>query len=105
VKYLAAMPELTSTANPHPASRVMQKISFNVMTQLYLLVSDQALSAMLDNLNVNVDNTFRKYVPPNGILSTTNSGQCYNFMYFHEVKDPASGFMMRISVDCNETHL
>jgi hypothetical protein len=68
------------------------------------LVSDQALFGKLDNLNVNADSSFTKYVPPNGLLSTTNLGQWYNTGYCHKGKDLAKDSMMSIIIACNETH-
>jgi hypothetical protein len=68
-------------------------------------VSDCALFGNLDNLDVNVDDPYGKYVPPNGLQSAVNSGQWYNSAYCHEVKDPAKDFMMLIIFACNEKHL
>ncbi len=42
---------------------------------MYLLVSDHVLSGKLDNLNVNADDPIGKYVPTNGVLSTTDADQ------------------------------
>jgi hypothetical protein len=84
----------------------MQTTCFNITSQLYLLVSDQALFGTLDKLDVNVDNPFAKYIPPNRLLSTTNSGQWYNSVYCFKVKDPAKHFMMpHHHVACDEIHL
>jgi hypothetical protein len=69
------------------------------------LVSDRALFGNLDNLDVNVDDPFGKYVPPNGLLSTVNSGQWYQSAYRHKVKDPKTDFMMPIIFARDETHL
>jgi hypothetical protein len=68
-------------------------------------VLDRALFGNLDNLDVNVDDPYGKYVPPNGLLLTVNLGQWYNSAYRHEVKDPSKDFMMPIIFACNETHL
>jgi hypothetical protein len=70
-----------------------------------MLISDQVLFGNLDNLDVNVDDPFRKFVPPNGLLSTVNSGQRYNMAYRHKVKDPSKDFMMPIIFACDKTHL
>jgi hypothetical protein len=106
---MVAMPVFSSTANPHTASRpfpqVVQTTAFNSTNQLFTLISDQNLFGNLNNLDVNVDDPFGKYVPPNGLLSTVNSGQWYNTAYRHEVKDPSKDFMMPIIFACDETHL
>jgi hypothetical protein len=74
----------------------VQTTVFNFTNQLFTLVSDQALFGNLDNLDVTVDDLFAKYVPPNGLLSTVNSGQWYNLAYQHEVKEPTKDFVMPI---------
>jgi hypothetical protein len=85
---------------PGPVDQVMQTTCFNFTNQLYSLVSgDPALFGKLDN-------PFGKYVPPNGLLSTTNPGQWRNTAYWcHKVKDPAKDFMMPIITACDKTHL
>jgi hypothetical protein len=60
---------------------------------------------ILDNLDVNVDDPFGKYILPNGLLSTVTPGQWYNSAYRHEVKDPAKDLMMPIIFACEEMHL
>jgi hypothetical protein len=84
----------TPLAGPFP--QVVQTTTFNFTNQLFTLISDQVLFGNLDNLDVNVDDPFGKYVPPNELLSTVNSGQWYNTAYHHEVKDPSKDFMMPI---------
>ena len=112
VKYLEkwlqcqhSRPQQIPTLLPGPLQQVVQTTSFNFTSQLQSLVSDQALFGTLDNLDVNVDDPFGKYVPPSGLLSTTNSGQWYNSAYLHEVKDPSIDSMMPIIMACDETHL
>jgi hypothetical protein len=80
-----------------PFPQVVQTTTFNFTNQLFTLISDQVLFGNLDNLDVNVDDPFGKYVPPNGLLSTVDSGQWYSPAYRHEVKDPSKDFMMPIS--------
>jgi hypothetical protein len=82
----------------------VQITCFNFTNQLYSLVLDRALFGNLDNLDVNVDDPYGKYVPPNGLLSTVNSGQWYNSAYRHEVKDPAKD-LRPIMFACDEMHL
>jgi hypothetical protein len=81
-------PQQVPTNLPGPGDQVVQTTCFNFTNQLYSLVSDRALFGNLDNLDVNVDDPFGKYVPPNGLLSTVNLGQWYQSAYRHEVKDP-----------------
>ena len=83
----------------------MQTTTFDFANQLFTLVSDQALFGNLDNLDVNVDDPFGKYVSPNGLLSTVNSGQWYNSAYQHKVNDPTKDFVMPIIFACDKTHL
>jgi hypothetical protein len=68
-------------------------------------VSDRALFGNLDNLDVNVDDPYGKYLSPNGLLSPVNLGQWYNSAYHHKVKDPSKDLMMPIIFACNKTHL
>jgi hypothetical protein len=112
VKYLEnwlqcqnSRPKQIPTPLPGPLHQVVQTTTFNFTNQLFTLVSDQALFGNLDNLDVTVGNPFGKYVPPNGLLSTVNSGQWYNLAYRHEVKDPSKDFLMPIIFACDETHL
>ena len=112
VKYLEtwlhlqkSRPQQIPTSLPGPVQQVVQTTCFNFTNQLFTLVSDIALFGNLDNLDVNLDNPFGKYVSPNGILSTTNSGQWYNTAYRHEVMDPDNDFLMPIIMACDETHL
>ena len=112
VKYLEtwlqcqhSRPQQIPTPLSGPLQQVVHTTTFNFTTQLYSLVSDQASFGTLKNLDVNVDDPFGKYVPPDGLLSTVNSGQWYNSAYHHEVKDPAKDFMMPIIIACDETHL
>ena len=98
-------PKQIPTPLPGPLHQVVQTTTFNFTNQLFTLVSDQALFGNLDNLDVTVGNPFGKYVPPNGLLSTVNSGQWYNSAYRHEVKDPSKDFLMPIIFACDETHL
>ncbi len=112
VKYLEkwlqcqySRPQQIPTPLPGPFPQVVQTTTFNFTNQLFTLISDQVLFGNLDNLDVNVDDPFGKYVPPNGLLSTVNSGQWYNTAYRHKVKDPSKDFMMPIIFACDETHL
>ena len=112
VKYLEtwlqcqnSRPQQIPTMLPGPLNQVVQTTCFNFTTQLYSLVSDRVLFGQLDNLDVNPDDPFGKYVSPNGLLSTTNSGAWYNTAYHHEVNDPSKDFMMPIIMACDETHL
>jgi hypothetical protein len=68
-------------------------------------IADRALFGNSVNLDVNVDDPYGKYVLPNGLLSTVNSGQGYNSAYRHEGKDSSKDFMMPIIFACDETHL
>jgi hypothetical protein len=106
------MPEFPSTANPTrtlpagPVEQAVQATCFNFTNQLYPLASDQALFGKLDNFDVNADDQFGKYVPPNLLHSTTNLGLWYNTAYCHKVKDPVKDlFMMPIIMACHKTRL
>jgi hypothetical protein len=75
VKYLEkwlqcqySRPQQIPTPLPGPFPQVVQTTTFNFTNQLFTLISDQVLFGNLDNLDVNVDNPFGKYVPPNGLL-------------------------------------
>jgi hypothetical protein len=99
--YLQQVP----TMLPGPGDQFVQTTCFYFTNQLSWLVSDQDLFGNLDNFDVDVDNPFGKYVPPNGLLSTINLGQGYNSAYLHKVKDPAKGFMMPINFASDENRL
>ncbi len=112
VKYLEtwlqcqkSRPQQIPTTLPGPVFQEVQTTCFNFSQQLYNLVADRALFGTLHNLDVNINDPFGKYVPTNGLLSTTNSGQWYNQAYHHEVKDPATDFLMPIIMACDETNL
>ena len=112
VKYLEkwlrcqnSRPKQIPTQLPGPLDQVVQTTCFNFTNQLYSLVSDLALFGDLNNLDVNINDPFGKYVSIDGLLSTTNSGQWYNMAYRHEVKNPAKDFLMPIIMACDETHL
>jgi hypothetical protein len=100
VKYLEtclqcqkSRPQQIPTTLPGPVIQVVQTTCFNFSQQLYSnLVADHALFGKLHNLDVNINEPFGKFVPTNGLLSTTNSGQWYNQAYHHEVKDPTPDF-------------
>jgi hypothetical protein len=55
-------------------------------------------------LDVNRDDTFAKYVPPSGCLSTVNSGAIYNLAYKNRCKKP-NAFLVGIIFACDETKL
>jgi hypothetical protein len=81
VKYLEkclqcqySCPQQIPTPLPGPFPQVVQTTTFNFTNQLFTLISDQVLFRNLDSLDVNVDNPFGKFVQPNGLLSTVNSG-------------------------------
>ena len=80
VKYLEtwlqcqkSRPQQIPTTLPGPVIQVVQTTCFNFSQQLYNLVADRALFGKLHNLDVNMNDPFGKYVPTNGLLSTTNS--------------------------------
>jgi hypothetical protein len=100
-----ARPQEIPTMLPGRADQVVETTCFNFTQQLKTLVSDKALFGTLENLDVNADDRFGKYVSPNGLLSTINSGQWYNNAYRHKVKDPAKDFLMPIIMACDETYL
>ena len=82
VKYLEtwlqcqkSRPQQIPTTLPGPVFQEVQTTYFNFSQQLYNLVADRALFGTLHNLDVNINDPFGKYVPTNGLLSTTNSGQ------------------------------
>jgi hypothetical protein len=105
LQFQKSRPQQVPTHLPGPQDQVVQTTCFNFTNQLHSLVSDPALFGNLDNLDINVDDPYGKYVPPNGLLSTVNSGQWYNSAYCHEVKDPSKYFMVLIIFACDETHL
>jgi hypothetical protein len=57
-------PQEVPTTLPGPLDQVVQTTCFNFTNQLYSLVSDCALFGNLDNLNVDGDDRYGKYVSP-----------------------------------------
>jgi hypothetical protein len=98
-------PEQIPTTLPGRVPQVVETTCFHFITQLATLVQDRVLFGNIDNLDVNADNPFGKYISPTGLLSTINSGQWYNTAYHHEVTDPSKDFVMPIIMACDETYL
>ena len=105
LKLQNSRPQELLTTLPGPLEQSVQTTCFNFTNQLYSLVSDRVLFGNLDNLDVNNEDIFGKYVATNGLLSTINSGQWYHNAYLHEVTDPGNDFLMPIIMACDETHL
>ena len=97
-------PETVKLLLPGPALQTIQVTRFNFTNQLHALLSDPALVGNLDNLDVNRDDPFAKYVPPSGRLSTVNSGAIYNLAYKNRCKQP-NDFLVGIIFACDETKL
>ena len=98
-------PKQFLTALPGPGDQTVETTCFNFTDQLLSLVSDRALFGNLENLDVNNEDRFGKYINATGLLSTINSGQWYHNAYLHEVTDPSKDFVMPIIMACDETNL
>ncbi len=97
-------PDMAKLALTRTAIEAIQVTRFNFTNQLHALLSDPALVGNLDNLDVNRDDPFAKYVPPSGRLSTVNSGAIYNLAYKNRCKQP-NDFLVGIIFACDETKL
>jgi hypothetical protein len=97
-------PETVKLLLPGPVLQAIQVTRFNFTNQLHALLTDPALVGNLNNLDVNRDDPFAKYVPPSGRLSTVNSGAIYNLAYKNRCKKP-NDFLVGIIFACDETKL
>ncbi len=97
-------PETVKLLLPGPALQTIHVTRFNFTNQLHALLADPALVGNLDNLDVNRDDPFAKYVPPSGRLSAVNSGAIYNLAYKNRCKQP-NDFLVGIIFACDETKL
>jgi hypothetical protein len=104
VAFKPCCPETVKLLLPGPALQAIQVNRFNFTNQLHALLTDPALVGNLDNLDVNQDGPFAKYVPPSGRLSTVDSGAIYNLAYKNCCKKP-NNFLVGIIFACDETNL
>ena len=77
---------------------------FNFNTLLYSLLTDPKLVGDLNQLDVNQDDPYAKYVCPTGRLSSANSGAWYQNAYAHCVKED-NDFMAPIIFAINKAKL
>ena len=59
---------------------------FDFTSQLHSLLTDTLLTGSLDQLDVNPDNPFDQYQPPDGLLGPFNSGSWYRKAWKHLCK-------------------
>lgn len=97
-------PQQVTCYLPGPDKESVPVTRFDFSTQLMSLLSDRKLVGNLDNLDVNLDDPFSRYVSPGNILSCVNSGQWYNDAYDYCIKDP-NDFLCPIIFAIDESKL
>ena len=81
---------------------VHQVVCCNFTSMLFPLLQDKNLNK-LENLVVNEDEYFSKYISPNGTLGEVNSGSWYEQAYKTMVKDPNKDFLLPIIFAMDKT--
>lgn len=89
---------------PGPDEIEVPVTRFDFTSQLLSLLSDKRLVADLNNLDVNINDPFGKYVSENGLLSCFNSAQFYENAHRHCIKGP-NDFLCCIIFACDEAKL
>ena len=69
--------------------------TFDFLAMLFSLFNDKELN-QLDNLCVNKNNPFGRYVPEDGLLGEMNSGEVYNTAYDNRINDPDTDFLLPV---------
>jgi hypothetical protein len=77
---------------------------FDLRHQIHDLLADELFYNM-DNLVVNQDKLFAKYVPKDGLLDEIHSGEWYNRTYEDKVKHPSQTIILPIKLYCDKTGL
>jgi len=77
--------------------------AFDFQAQLYSLLSNDELTNDLNMLDVNKDDPFTKYIPPDGMIGTFNSGSWYNNAWDFCVRPNTNDWMCLIIFGINET--
>ena len=90
---------LETNSNPQPIKVTL----FDFEKQLLSLLNDKELFGNINNLDINPDNPFGSYKAPGNVLSTVNSGMCYQQAYKTMIKDPDSQVLIPIIFACDET--
>ena len=81
----------------------IQVTKFDFTAQLYSLLTDAHLTGSLDQLDVNVDNPFDHYKPPDGLLGPFNSGSWYRKAWKHLCQPGSNDWLCPIIFGCDET--
>ena len=77
--------------------------AWNFETQIRSLLADKLLTGNIDNLDVNPDDPFAKYAPPDGRIGCFNSAQWYNDAWDRLVGPDSNDWMCPIIWTCDET--
>ena len=80
----------------------VEVISFDFVSQLFSLLSNKDLTGDIDMLDVNPNDPFSKYSPPNGLLGCFNSGTWYHNAWNYLCKDNGD-WLCPIIFGCDET--
>ena len=79
-------------------------VTFQFEDMLNSLLTDPELTCP-ENLVMNPQDPFGKYVAPNGLLGEINTGKWYRNAYDYCVKDPETDFLCPIILFIDQTHI
>ena len=94
-------PQIT-TVNMYKDNMNIDVVVFDVKKMLLSLFDDVLLNQK-ENLVVNPNNAFSKYMAPNNKLGEVNSGKWYQVAYENCVKDPETDFLCPIILASDKT--
>ena len=77
--------------------------AYDFVAQLHSLLSDDTLTGDLNDLDVNQNAPFTKYVSPDGLLGPFNSGEWYHNAWDHCCRPDSNDWMCPIIFACDET--
>jgi hypothetical protein len=87
---------------PHGTTDTIPVTIFDFVAQLFSLLSDGRLNK-LENLVVNVEHPFEKYVAPDGLLGEVPSGEWYHNAWDHMIEKGLKNFMIPIILYIDKT--
>ena len=93
---------LPNDLNDLTDTSTMNVVCCDFTSMLFLLLQDKNLNRN-QNLVVNPNDVFSKYVSPNGKLGEVNSGSWYEQTYRTMVKDPNKDFLLPIIFAMDKT--
>lgn len=92
----------TTTVKMYKDNMHIDVVVFDVRKMLISLFDDASLNQK-ENLVVNTNNVFSKYVPSNNQLGEVNSGKWYKVAYDNCISDPETDFLCPIILASDKT--